>query len=90
MPEPGEHAASPSVAFGTREAAFGRPDAEDVATRLVAGVADAIADVFGDHVRAGVEVEPVGTRPDARVSAGRPSRPDQPSGSAQSSCNSGW
>ena len=54
-------APSPTVTFGIREAAFSRPDADEIVTRLVSGVTDAVADVFGEHVRAGVTVELVGT-----------------------------
>jgi phenylpyruvate tautomerase PptA (4-oxalocrotonate tautomerase family) len=54
-------APSPSVTFGIREAVFGRPDADQIVARLVAGVTDAIVDVFGERVRAGVLVELVGT-----------------------------
>jgi phenylpyruvate tautomerase PptA (4-oxalocrotonate tautomerase family) len=59
--EPGR-APSPSVTFGIREAAFGRPDAEEIVARLVSGVTDAIVEVFGERVRAGVTVELVGTQ----------------------------
>ena len=54
-------APSPSVTFGIREAAFSRPDADEIVARLVAGVTDAIVEVFGERVRAGVTVELVGT-----------------------------
>ena len=54
-------APSPSVTFGIKEAAFRRPDADEIVARLVAGVTDAIVDVFGERVRAGVTVELVGT-----------------------------
>ncbi len=54
-------APSPSVTFGIREAAFSRPDADEIVTRLVAGVTDAIVDVLGERVRAGLTVELVGT-----------------------------
>lgn len=54
-------APSPSVTFGIREAAFRRPDADHIVARLVAGVTDAVVDVFGDRVRAGVTVDLVGT-----------------------------
>jgi phenylpyruvate tautomerase PptA (4-oxalocrotonate tautomerase family) len=52
---------SPSVTFGIKEAAFSRPDAEDIVARLVSQVTDAIVDVFGERVRAGVSVELIGT-----------------------------
>ncbi|RKT82363.1 Phenylpyruvate tautomerase PptA, 4-oxalocrotonate tautomerase family [Saccharopolyspora antimicrobica] len=54
-------APAPSVTFGIREAAFSRPDADEIVARLIAGVTDAIVDVFGERVRAGVTVELVGT-----------------------------
>jgi len=54
-------APAPSVTFGIREAAFSRPDADEIVTRLVSGVTDAMVDVFGERVRAGVTVELVGT-----------------------------
>jgi phenylpyruvate tautomerase PptA (4-oxalocrotonate tautomerase family) len=54
-------APSPSVTFGTREAVFSRPDADEVVARLVSGITDAVVAVFGERVRAGVMVEFVGT-----------------------------
>jgi phenylpyruvate tautomerase PptA (4-oxalocrotonate tautomerase family) len=54
-------APAPSVTFGIKEAAFSRPDADEIVSRLVSGVTDAVVDVFGEHVRAGVTVELVGT-----------------------------
>jgi phenylpyruvate tautomerase PptA (4-oxalocrotonate tautomerase family) len=54
-------APSPSVTFGIKEAAFSRPDADEIVTRLVSGVTDAVVDVFGERVRAGVTVELVAT-----------------------------
>jgi phenylpyruvate tautomerase PptA (4-oxalocrotonate tautomerase family) len=62
-------APAPSVTFGIREAAFGRPDAHEIVTRLVSGVTDAVVDVFGERVRAGVTVELVGT-PAGRTGVG--------------------
>ena len=56
-------APSPSVTFGIKEAAFHRPDADEIVTRLISGVTDAIVDVFGERVRTGVTVELVGTQP---------------------------
>jgi phenylpyruvate tautomerase PptA (4-oxalocrotonate tautomerase family) len=50
-------APSPTVTFGIDEAAFRRPDADEIVARLIAGVTDAIVDVFGQRVRAGVTVE---------------------------------
>ncbi|TDD26656.1 hypothetical protein E1287_36110 [Actinomadura sp. KC06] len=54
-------ASAPSVTFGIKEAAFSRPDADEIVARLVSGVTDAIVDVFGERVRDGVTVELVGT-----------------------------
>lgn len=54
-------APSPSVTFGIKEAAFSRPDADEIVARLVTTVTDAIVDVFGEHVRSGVTVELVGS-----------------------------
>jgi phenylpyruvate tautomerase PptA (4-oxalocrotonate tautomerase family) len=54
-------APSPSVTFGIREAVFSRPDADQIVARLIAGVTDAVVDVFGERVRAGVTVELVAT-----------------------------
>ncbi|AIJ25480.1 tautomerase family protein [Amycolatopsis methanolica] len=62
-------APAPSVIFGIREAAFERPDADDLVARLAAGVTDAIVAVFGERVRAGVTVELVGT-PAGRTGVG--------------------
>ena len=56
-------APSPSVTFGIKEAAFGRPDADKIVARLVAEVTDAIVAVFGERVRPGVSVELVATPP---------------------------
>jgi phenylpyruvate tautomerase PptA (4-oxalocrotonate tautomerase family) len=52
---------SPRVTFGIKEAAFGRPDAEEIVRRLISGVTDALVTVFGERVRSGVTVELVGT-----------------------------
>lgn len=48
---------APSVTFGIRAAAFERPDAGETTARLVSGVTDAIASVFGEQVRPGVTVD---------------------------------
>ena len=56
-------APAPAVTFGIHEAAFSRPDAEQVIARLVAEVTDAVVAVFGERVRAGVTVDLVGTLP---------------------------
>jgi phenylpyruvate tautomerase PptA (4-oxalocrotonate tautomerase family) len=50
-------APSPSVTFGIKEAAFSRPDADEIVARLVSAVTDAIVGIFGERVRAGVTVE---------------------------------
>jgi phenylpyruvate tautomerase PptA (4-oxalocrotonate tautomerase family) len=52
---------APSVTFGIKEGAFGRPDATEIVSGLVSGVTDAIVRVFGEGVRSGVNVELVGT-----------------------------
>jgi phenylpyruvate tautomerase PptA (4-oxalocrotonate tautomerase family) len=54
-------APSPSVTFGLHEAVFARPEADEIVARLVSEVTDAIVDVFGERVRAGVTVELIGT-----------------------------
>jgi phenylpyruvate tautomerase PptA (4-oxalocrotonate tautomerase family) len=54
-------APSPAVTFGIRESVFDRPDADAIVARLVAGVTDAVVEVFGERVRAGVLVEFVAT-----------------------------
>ncbi|WP_433796128.1 tautomerase family protein [Actinoplanes sp. CA-252034] len=51
----------PFVTFGIKEAAFSRPDADEIVARLVTVVTDALADVFGERVRDGVTVELVAT-----------------------------
>jgi phenylpyruvate tautomerase PptA (4-oxalocrotonate tautomerase family) len=56
-------APSPTVTFGIREAAFARPDADEIVARLISGVTDAIVEVFGERVRPGVTVELAGTLP---------------------------
>lgn len=53
-------APAPSVTFGIKEAAFSRPDADEIVARIVSGVTDAVVDVYGERVRAGVTVELVG------------------------------
>lgn len=51
---------APRVSFGIKEAAFSRPDAGDIVAGLVSGVTEAVVKVFGERVRAGVEVELIG------------------------------
>ncbi|KID31706.1 tautomerase family protein [Prauserella rugosa] len=50
-------APSPTVNFGIKEAVFERADADDILGGLVAAVTDALAEVLGEHVRAGATVE---------------------------------
>ncbi|MEU7242082.1 tautomerase family protein [Streptomyces sparsogenes] len=54
-------APAPSVTFGIKEAAFSRPDAEEIVARLISEVTGAVVAVFGERVRSGVGVELVGT-----------------------------
>ena len=54
-------APAPRVTFGIKDAAFSRPDADDIVARLVVGVTEALVGVFGERVRAGTTVELVGT-----------------------------
>ncbi len=53
--------AAPAITFGIREAALARPDGEEIAARLVAGLTDAVASVLGEQVRGGTSVELVAT-----------------------------
>lgn len=54
-------APAPRVTFGIKEAAFARPDADEIVARLITGVTDALVAVFGERVRPDVAVELVGT-----------------------------
>ena len=54
-------APAPSITFGIKDAAFSRPDADEIVARLISGVTDAVVEVFGERVRPGVTVELVGT-----------------------------
>jgi phenylpyruvate tautomerase PptA (4-oxalocrotonate tautomerase family) len=54
-------APAPRVTFGIKDAAFSRPDADDIVSGLVTGVTEALVGVFGERVRAGTTVELVGT-----------------------------
>jgi phenylpyruvate tautomerase PptA (4-oxalocrotonate tautomerase family) len=47
----------PTVTFGINEKALTRPDAATILAALAAGVTTAIADVLGDHLRAGVTID---------------------------------
>ena len=60
---------APSITFGIKEAAFGRPDAAGIVARLASGVTDAVAGVLGERVREGVTVEFVAT-PAGRTAIG--------------------
>ena len=60
---------APRVTFGIKEAAFTRPDAEELVARLTAGVTEALVAVFGERVRSGAAVELVGV-PAGRSSVG--------------------
>jgi phenylpyruvate tautomerase PptA (4-oxalocrotonate tautomerase family) len=53
--------AAPAITFGIREAALTRPDGQEIAARLVAGLTEAIVSVLGEQVRAGTSVELVAT-----------------------------
>jgi phenylpyruvate tautomerase PptA (4-oxalocrotonate tautomerase family) len=61
--------AAPAITFGMRESALNRPDGDQIASRLVAGMTDAVARVLGDQVRGGVSVELVPT-PAGRTGVG--------------------
>jgi phenylpyruvate tautomerase PptA (4-oxalocrotonate tautomerase family) len=62
-------AVSPAVTFGIREAVFARPDADELVTKLIASITDAIASVVGEQSRAGITVELVAT-PAGRTGVG--------------------
>jgi len=53
--------AAPAITFGIREAALTRPGGSEVAARLVAGLTEAVASVFGEQARGGTSVELVAT-----------------------------
>ncbi|GAA1724335.1 tautomerase family protein [Nonomuraea bangladeshensis] len=53
--------AAPAITFGVREAAFTRPDSDEIADRLVRTVTDAVAGVLGTHLRDSIAVELVAT-----------------------------
>jgi phenylpyruvate tautomerase PptA (4-oxalocrotonate tautomerase family) len=61
--------AAPAITFGIREAALTRPDGNEIAARLVAGLTDAVAGVLGEQTRRGTSVELVAT-PDGRTGLG--------------------
>lgn len=64
-----DNPAAPEVSFGIRAGAFARPDGQDVARRLVAGVTDAVAAVLGEELRDSVLVELI-PQPDDRTGVG--------------------
>jgi phenylpyruvate tautomerase PptA (4-oxalocrotonate tautomerase family) len=49
--------AAPAITFGIREAALTRPDGNEIAARLVAGLTGAVASVLGEQARSGTSVE---------------------------------
>jgi phenylpyruvate tautomerase PptA (4-oxalocrotonate tautomerase family) len=55
--------AGPAITLGVRDAAFARPDGSEIASRLVAGLTDAVAGVLGESARGGTSVELVATPP---------------------------
>jgi phenylpyruvate tautomerase PptA (4-oxalocrotonate tautomerase family) len=61
--------AAPTITFGIREAALARPDGDQIAARLVAGLTDAVASVLGEQTRSGTTVELVAT-PAGRTGVG--------------------
>ncbi|HUN30909.1 MAG TPA: hypothetical protein VMU95_02735 [Trebonia sp.] len=61
--------APPAITFGIREAALTRPNGQETAARLVAGLTDAMASVLGEQVRHGTSVELVAT-PEGRSGLG--------------------
>jgi phenylpyruvate tautomerase PptA (4-oxalocrotonate tautomerase family) len=58
--------AAPAITFGIREAALARPDGQEIAARLVAGLTDAVSRVLGEQARGGTSVELVAT-PEGRT-----------------------
>ena len=53
--------AAPAITFGLREAALTRPDGNEIAARLVAGLTGAVVSVLGEQTRSGTTVELVAT-----------------------------
>lgn len=53
--------AAPAITFGLREAALTRPDGNEIAARLVAGLTGAVVSVLGEQTRSGTSVELVAT-----------------------------
>ena len=62
-------AAAVSIAFSLREAAFARPDADEVVTALIASLTDAVAVIFGEQVRPAATGELIGV-PAGRTGVG--------------------
>jgi phenylpyruvate tautomerase PptA (4-oxalocrotonate tautomerase family) len=58
--------AAPAITLGIREAALARPDGNQIAARLVAGLTDAVASVLGEQTRSGTSVQLVAT-PEGRT-----------------------
>jgi len=61
--------AAPAITFGIREAALARPDGDEIAARLVAGLTDAVVSVLGEQARGGTSVELAAT-PAGRTGVG--------------------
>ena len=61
--------AAPAITFGIREAALTRPDGDEIAARLVAGLTSAVASVLGEQARRGTSVELVAS-PAGRAGVG--------------------
>ncbi|MEV0351866.1 tautomerase family protein [Nonomuraea sp. NPDC050680] len=66
--EPADEA-PPAIMFGIREAAFTRPDSDELIAKLVRTVTDAVADVLGAHLRDTITIEFVAT-PAGRTAVG--------------------
>jgi phenylpyruvate tautomerase PptA (4-oxalocrotonate tautomerase family) len=61
--------AAPTITFGIREAALTRPEGNQTAALLVAGLTGAVASVLGEKARSGTIVELVAT-PEGRAGLG--------------------
>lgn len=61
--------AAPAITLGIREAALTRPDGNQIAARLVAGLTEAVASVLGEQARNGTSVELIAT-PEGRAGLG--------------------
>ena len=61
--------AAPAITFGIREAALTRPEGNQTAALLVAGLTGAVASVLGEKARSGTIVELVAT-PEGRAGLG--------------------